>query len=205
MQIIAKFESDCNTLSTIIFYGPNEIPADHELHGRKLNRHGTYKRGLILASGITVTFIIFRFCETTETGYKTYSLLPSFISPYQWYINEIIDCVLNQFHIKKKSKANISNELLIEPETIDRWIKKFTEKVNDYDEVTEKMLIVREPNYRAVANSLGNMQAVVDNLFKKINHLMSLGFTPLSEGITSWLNFNIKPFLGRIENIYSYA
>lgn len=205
MQIITKILTNFNTLTEITFYGPNEIPVNHKLYGRNLYRHGTYTRGLILPNGITVTFVIFRFCEKTPEGYKTYSLLPFFISSYQRYINIIIDVVLKHYFIENKSMFSIANELDINLPTIRKWIKKFADKVDELDNAAEQNIINSKPGHRAAAYPTPDISSVVKSLFRKINRLVRDESSVTDYGVTSWINLMLKPFLGKLNNILEYA
>lgn len=205
MQIITKFSTDFNTPVEITIYGPNEIPVGHKLHGRKLSRHGTYTRSLILFSGVRVVFVIFRFCEKTDSGYVTYSLLPFYISPFQRHINTLIDQVLQLFFLEHKSISSISNMLDIGLPTIHRWITRFAAVAEDIDTITEKVMISSKPGYRAASCSANNIIKVVKSVFKKIFHLVQDKIILLDYGITSWINLRLKPFLGKLDNIATYA
>lgn len=205
MQIITKISADFNTLTEIIIYGPTEIPVGHKLYNQKLRRHGVYTRKLILSSGIRVTFVIFRFCEKTNDGYVTYSLLPFYISPFQRHINNIIDRVLELFFFEHRSKSGISDELAIALPTIQRWISKFADKTKDIDEDTEKMIVDSKPGYRAASHSVNNIFSMVKSVYRKVFQLVHEKVVLLEYGIISWINLKIKPFLGRIENVLEYT
>jgi hypothetical protein len=205
MQIITKISTDFNTLVEITIYGPNEIPVGHKLYGRKLSRHGTYTRSLILFNGVRVVFVIFRFCEKTDTGYITYSLLPFYISPFQRHINTFIDQVLQLFFLEHKSISSISNMLDIGLPTIRRWITKFAAAAEDIDTDTEKAMVNSKPGYRAVPYSANSIVKIVKSVFKKVFHLVKDKISLLDYGITSWINLRLKPFLGRPDNIAAYA
>lgn len=205
MQIITKFSTDFNTSVEITIYGPNEIPVGHKLYGRKLSRHGTYTRSLILFSGVRVEFVIFRFCEKTDTGYVTYSLLPFYISPFQRHINTFIDQVLQLFFLEHKSMSSISNMLDIGLPTIQRWVTRFAAAVEDIDKNTETAMINSKPGYRAASYSANNIVKVVKSILKKVFHLVQDKIILLDYGITSWVNLRLKPFLGKPDNIAAYA
>ena len=204
MQIITKFLTNFNTVTEIIIYGLNEIPKGHKLYGRKLWRHGTYTRRLILSNGIRVLFVIFRFCEKTSEGYVTYSLLPFYISPFQRHINSIIDQVLQLFFFEGKSMSSISVKLGIALPTISRWILKYAAKAEDLDKDTEKMMIDSKPGHRVASYSVNNVFAMVQSIFKKVFLLAEDKIILLDYGVTSWINLKIKPFLGRIDNVLEY-
>lgn len=204
MQIITKVLTDFNTSVKIIIYGPNEIPVGHKLYGRKLYRHGFYRRNLILFNGIHVEFVIFRFCEKTSEGYVTYSLLPFYISPFQRHINTRIDQVLQLFFFERKSMFSISKELDIGLPTIRRWISKFAAKSGDYDENTEKMMVDSQPCYRAASYSVNNVVALAKSIFKKVSQLSENIYLINGYGVISWINLKLKPFLGKIDNIAAY-
>lgn len=205
MQIITKFSADFNTPVEIIIYGPNEIPFGHKLYNRKLYRHGTYTRKLILLSGIRVVFVIFRFCERTADGYVTYSLLPFCISPFQRHINTLIDLVLQRFLFESKSMFSISDELDIGLSTIRRWITKFTTNAKDLDEAAEQMMINSKPGFRAASYSVNNISTVVKSLFKKVYQLAQDKSSFIDYGITSWINLRFRPFLGKPDKIVAYT
>lgn len=205
MQIITEFLIVFNSSDKIIIYGPNEIPVGHKLHGKKLHRHGCYTRELILSNGMRVMFKIFRFCEQTAEGYKTYSLLPSFITPYQRHINTFIDSVLQLYFSENKSMFSISGELDIDLPTVRRWINKFKDKAIHLDEATEKMMINSNPGYRAASYPVSCILSAARALFKKILQLAHSEFISINNGITGWINLKLKPFLGKPDNVAAYT
>jgi len=191
MQIITKVFTNFNTPDKIIIYGPNEIPEGHELYGHKLTRHGTYTRNLIL-NGITLVVIIFRFCEKTETGYVTYSLLPFYITPFQRHSNMQIDRVLQLFFFEHRSMFSISKELNIGISTIRQWIYKFTTEIEHFVNGTEEMMIASKPGYRAASSPLNNVFEKVHLIFKKVFYLAKYKSLLLDFGVISWLNLNFN-------------
>lgn len=204
MQIITNISTDFNTVTEIIIYGPTEIPVGHKLYNRKLYKHGFYTRRLILLSGISVVFIIFRFCEKTEKGYVTYSLLPFYISPFQRYINSFIDQVLELFFFECKSMSCISGKLDIGLPTIRRWISRFAGKAEDIEKGAEKVIVDSQPGYRAVSYSVNSIFSMVRSIFRKVFRLVQGKIAIIDYGIVSWINLKIKPFLGKLDNIAMY-
>lgn len=195
MQIITEILSNFNTV-TIILYGPTEIPTWHYLYGKKLYRHGTYSRSLLLSNRIKVTIVVFRFRELLPPGGKhksiTYSLLPFYITPLERHINSTIDEVIESFFFQHKSLFNISNQLNLSIPTINRWITKFHRNANNINKTIENKLIYSKAGYRPADRPTQNIFDTVKLIFKKVFILVSNKNTLLEYGIISWLNLNFQ-------------
>ena len=192
MQIITRNSTTFNTAAKkIIIYGPTEIPEGHPLFGKKLYRHGTYTRTLLLFNRVMVTVVIFRFLEILPPGskqkYATYSLLPSCISPFQRHINDTIDEVVEAFFLNHKSLFGISAEIDIGITTVKRWIVKFEARAQELDEKAESLASESIPGYKPAAHFVNNIYDRVKSIFRKVFLLKEKDCA-----VTSWLNLTFQ-------------
>ena len=192
MQILTEILTNFNSINNIILYGPNEILKNSEFYGKKLYRHGYYYRNLILSSEVRVKIKIFRFCEKINGKYKTYSLLPFYISPYQRYINTYIDNVLQGYFFEGKSLETISKEVDIGLQTVRRWKNKFHKRVQKINNRIEEFMIKYRPGYRTASYHQGSIYDIVKNIFKKVFQLAAKRTILLDYGVISWLNLKIN-------------
>jgi hypothetical protein len=165
MYILTLIRRPLNNLHNNILYGPQEIPRWHSLYGRKVWRCGWYERKLRLYDKRIITVIVYRFYSVEEK--KTYSILPLFISHYERHINTVIEDVLRGYYTERLAAEKMAEEPSPSPWTIRRWLKKFSNLIDDLCYAVEKFLILNHAEYQPALNKLSLRSGKLELLLSK--------------------------------------